>query len=112
MARLTSRFIVDFLIRKAQTDGGFACILSKGDANSGGILVQCLDRGQTTIFLERRTDFDGKISWNPSGPDQKSPENDRISYVERRKKNDPDLWLIELDIANAEQFIVENCQFS
>ncbi|MEO5586279.1 MAG: DUF1491 family protein, partial [Novosphingobium sp.] len=26
-------------------------------------------------------------------------------YLERRKYQDPDLWIVELDIANAERFI-------
>ena len=28
-------------------------------------------------------------------------------YIERRKSRDPDIWVIELDIPNAERFIVE-----
>ena len=58
MNRLTSRFMVDYLVRKANQDGGFACLLSSGDAMSGGILIQCLDRGNPPFFLEKRTDFE------------------------------------------------------
>ena len=106
MARLTSRFILDLLIRKAQADGGFAMILAKGDEHSGGILVQCCDRGRAGSFMERQFSGDSRYIWSPVGPSADSPESERVAYVEKRRKVDPDLWVIELDIANPEQFVV------
>lgn len=108
MDRLTSRFVVDFLIRKAAADGGFACFIAMGDAHSGGIMVQCCDRGIPTAYLERRFGMDGEILWNPVGPSAESSDEERRIYAEKRKRLDPDLWIIELDIANAEQFVVAN----
>jgi hypothetical protein len=38
---------------------------------------------------------------------QQDPENPREfgEYTDRRGRQDPDLWIIELDIAQAERFI-------
>ena len=43
--RLTSTMLVGALIRSAQAQGGNAMVLAKGDATSGAILIQTIDRG-------------------------------------------------------------------
>jgi len=43
----------------------------------------------------------------PCGP-QDDPQDTEISdYISRRKRADPDLWLVELDIAEGERFAAE-----
>lgn len=106
MSRLTSRFVIDLLLRKAQADGGFAMILAKGDEHSGSILVQCRDRGRVGPLLERRFSEGGGYIWDAVGADPQVPESEQQAYIEKRRKQDPDLWVVELDIANAEQFVV------
>lgn len=105
MTRLTSRLWIDSLIRAVQAEGGFAMILAKGDAHGGGILVQCCDRGVAGPLFERRYQIDGQHLWDHVGPTPESPTEERQKYLERRRQIDPDLWVIELDIANSEQFI-------
>lgn len=104
--RLKSRFLVDLLIRRAETAGGFATVLAKGDESSGIILVQCADRGTPGPLLERRFAANGAYVWEavgPTGEDGESYEN----YRERRRKADPDLWIVELDIADAPRLVAE-----
>ncbi len=107
MARLTSRFLVDLLIRRADAAGGFATVLVQGDDHAGAILVQCRDRGLVGPLLERRFLSAGHYLWEAVGPDSEQDPTDRDAYVERRKSADPDLWVIELDIANAPQLVAE-----
>ena len=104
--RLKSRFLVDLLIRRAETAGGFATVLAKGDDTSGIILVQCADRGAPGPLLERRFAANGAYVWEavgPTGDDGESREN----YRERRRTADPDLWIVELDIADAPRLVAE-----
>jgi hypothetical protein len=105
--RLKSRFLVDLLLRRTESAGGFAAVLAKGDENSGIILVQCTERGQPGPLLERRFCADGTWMWEAVGPADSKDGESRKNYQDRRRKADPDLWLIELDIADAPQLVAE-----
>ena len=105
--RLKSRFLVDLLLRRTEAAGGFATVLAKGDENSGIILVQCSDRGELGPLLERRFSATGQYIWEAVGPAGAKDGESRAAYQERRRKADPDLWLIELDIADAPQLVAE-----
>lgn len=107
MTRLKSRFLVDLLIRRAEAAGGFAAILAKGDDNSGVILVQCSDRGEPGPLIERRFAMNGTYIWEAVGPDDPKDGESRENYRQRRRSADPDLWIVELDIADAPQLVAE-----
>ena len=107
MTRLKSRFLVDLLLRETESAGGFAAILVKGDDTSGVILVQCAERGVPGPLLERRFSPDGRYVWEPLGPDDAKDDESRANYRERRRKADPDLWIVELDIADAPRLVAE-----
>lgn len=107
MARLTSRFLVDLLLRRTEAAGGFAAILAKGDETSGVILIQCSDRGVAGSLLERRFSAGGDYIWEAVGPDASEDDESRANYRMRRQKADPDLWIIELDIADAPRLVAE-----
>ena len=107
MTRLKSRFLVDLLMRRTEAAGGFAAVLTKGDDTSGVILVQCSDRGESGPLLERRFSIDGTYIWESVGPDDPKDGESRENYRERRRKGDPDLWIIELDIADAPRLVAE-----
>jgi len=107
MSRLKSRFLVDLLLRRTEAAGGFATILASGDETSGIILVQCSERGQAGPLLERRFSATGPHIWEPVGPDDPKDGESRANYQDRRRKADPDLWIIELDIADAPRLVAE-----
>ena len=107
MTRLKSRFLVDLLLRRTEAAGGFAAVLAKGDDTSGVILVQCSDRGEPGPLLERRFSMDGTYIWESVGPDGATDGESRENYRERRRKADPDLWIVELDIADAPRLVAE-----
>lgn len=98
---------VDALSRRVTAAGGFATVLARGDDGAGAILLICTDRGAFGKLLERTVDLDGQYRWTPCGPQDVESGEKRDSYIQRRRKSDPDLWLIELDIADAERFAAE-----
>jgi hypothetical protein len=104
--RLTSRMTVDALLRRVSAAGGFGTVLARGDAQAGAIVLVCAARGRTTALLERTVAPSGDYRWTPCGPE---PDDSAAlaAYLERRRARDPDLWLIELDIADAERFAAE-----
>jgi hypothetical protein len=99
--------LVSAMIRRVQSAGGFATVLQRGDDQAGAIWVECADRGQTQLLLERTTGLEGQDQWRiaDSHPDA---EPDRYrEKMDRRRRSDPDLWIIELDIADAARFAAE-----
>ena len=106
-ARLTARMTVDALMRRVAAEGGFATVLARGDDMAGAILLLCSERGEAKALLERTLDPAGDYHWTPCGPQDVESGAIRDSYIQRRRASDPDLWLIELDIADAERFAAE-----
>jgi len=106
MARLTSSVLASALLRRAQDEGGFGAVLAKGDPTAGAIAVILAEKGRKACFLERLLLPDGSYSWQSSRQDIEN-EEDFNAFLQRRRTSDPDLWILELDIASAERFAAE-----
>ena len=106
-ARLTSAMLVGALRRRVNAAGGFATILVKGDEISGVILVQTLEKGRESGLFERVSNFAGVYALMRCGPSPEEGPDALADYVARRRRSDPDLWIIELDIPEAERFAAE-----
>jgi len=106
-ARLTSAMLVGALLRRVSAAGGFATVLVKGDATSGMILVQAVEKGREIGLFERVSNFAGGYALMRCGPAPEEGAESLAQYVARRRKSDPDLWIIELDIAEAERFAAQ-----
>lgn len=104
--RLASSVLVSALLRRAQDEGGFGAVVAKGDPTAGAIAVILAERGRRTCLLERLLQPDGRYSWEASGQGQED-DRDFQALLDRRRKYDPDLWIVELDIASAERFAAE-----
>lgn len=106
-ARPTSRLLVQALIRATQAEGGFAAVLHSGDDGAGAILIQCIGRADGNLpasrLYERQPDFSLGYSLAPLATQSWGDEAELAQYIERRRRSDPDLWVIELDSANAER---------
>ena len=103
--RLTSQVLVSSLLRRAEAQGGFGAVLAKGDATAGAILVILAQRGVRIALLERLLQPDGAYAWQETGGTK--GEDEFRAMLERRRRIDPDLWLLELDVASAERFAAE-----
>lgn len=105
--RLPAKLEVAALIRSVQVDGGFASVLHKGDPDRGAISLLVAERGQPRAMLERRMASDFTYRWNeepsPTGEDGAG----WLAWVEGKSRIDPDCWVIELDVADAQRFIAE-----
>lgn len=86
-------------------------VLSKGDAMGGMVLALTLNRGAEPRFWERGIGPDGKATVIETGP-RDSAEEAATEYWRRRVSRDPDLWVIELDVPEAERFVAETISTS
>ena len=110
--RLPSGLEASAIIRRAQTQGDFATVLRKGDADRGALLLVISRRGRHVTCLERQLGMDGRDLWNAVGPSESDSSADLAEFLARRTRFDADLWLIELDIAHPERFIAETTSTS
>ena len=80
-------------------------VLQKGERDAGTILVLTTQNGRNTRLWERMPQLDGsrKFSCTREQDDENPREIDE--YVGKRRRSDPDCWVIELDIENAERFV-------
>lgn len=106
-ARLPSKLLIGALIARVQQAGGFAAILVRGEDQTGTILVQTMDKGRFSGLYERMLDLDGTARLVRCGPDDDAEPTALSAYVDRRRQRDPDLWVVELDIVDAERFAAE-----
>ena len=106
-ARLQSSVMVGALKRLAESQGGFAAVLRRGDSQAGAIVVMLAEKGVKLRILERSLQSDGRYAWQDVGKQAVENEEQTERFLERRRKFDPDLWIIELDIASVERFAAE-----
>jgi hypothetical protein len=106
MARLASAVRASALLRRAEQSGGFGVVLAKGEETAGAIAVILAEKGRKACFLERLLQVNGSYAWQSTRQDLEN-QQDFNSFLERRRKSDPDLWILELDIASVERFAAE-----
>jgi len=98
--------LVSALLRRAEAEGGFGAVLARGDPTAGAVAVILAEKGRKACFLERLLQPSGRYSWEES---RQAVENEMEfeKFLARRRNVDPDMWILELDIASAERFAAE-----
>jgi len=105
--RLPAHVEAGAILRRVEADGGFGTVLRKGDPDRGTLILLLYRRGEFHGTLERELTADFTYRWAHRTPPE-GPSSARIDQiVASRERFDPDLWLIELDIAEPERFIAE-----
>jgi hypothetical protein len=100
--RLPTGVLISALLRRANEAGGFAAVLAKGDPHAGAVLVVTSERGGPERLYERGLGGDGRPALIDS-----TPAEDLDNYWRRRRSRDPDLWVVALDIADAQRLAAE-----
>ena len=101
LPRLASRLRVDALFRRVSAAGGFAAVLAHGDDEAGAIAVVTRDAGEETLRAAV-LGAGGRYEFAELARGDAVP-----AWIERARRRDPDLWVIELDIPQAGQFVDE-----
>jgi hypothetical protein len=104
-SRIPAHLEVSGLIRAVEAAGGFAAVLATGERDAGTILVVCYDREGCSAAYERMPQPDGTRLWTLSKRQDPGNPQEFSEYYSRRHDQDRDLWVVELDIPNAERFI-------
>jgi hypothetical protein len=103
--RLPAHLEVSGLIRQTQSAGGFAAVLAKGESEAGTILIVLTENGRNARVYERMPQLDGTRKWHSAKQQNLDNKEEFQEYLDRRKYQDPDVWIVELDIADGERLI-------
>ena len=103
--RLPAHLEVSSLIRLAESNGGFAMVLSKGERDAGTILIVTMFRGDEAKLYERMPQLDGTRPFVCTKIQDTEESKEFDDYIARRRSQDPDIWVLEVDIEDAERFI-------
>ena len=97
---------VGALIRRAENGGAFAAVVRKGDPRAGAVLVKVLARKEGAARLyASAVRGEGESVWMQ--PVASLSEADLDAYVERARRFDPDIWVVEIDDAEGRHFLTE-----
>lgn len=98
-ARLKSQVIVQSAIRRASMRGTVATVARRGDPDAGAIYVKVnLGREAGCTVLAPSRDYDRERTfWRRATGDAPVPEPDADAYLERERRTDPDLWVLEIE---------------
>ncbi len=80
-------------------------VLAKGEPEAGTIMVILIDRSEPSRALERMPHADGRRVWTVTRTADPADPRAFDHWLERRRLQDPDLWIVELDIPKGERFV-------
>ena len=92
--------LVPALVRMVNGAGGFATVIARGSEWGGALLL--LHRfGRDIVAYEKMPSLDGTPLWRTAA----SGEEKVAEFAARQQRFDPDLWILELDIADPARFV-------
>lgn len=98
-ARLKTRVMIQSAVRRASMRGVAATVARRGDPDAGLIYVK-VNRGNDvgcTVLAPTRDWDTGALGWRIVTGDNPVPEHDADTLIERERKVDPDLWVLEIE---------------
>ena len=110
--RLPAKLEATALMRQVQSNGGFSTIIKHGDDDSGVLILLVAERGMPRALVERQMGADFQHNWAVSAIGDGTDSKKFREIIENRTRFDPDCWIIELDVADAERFIAETIRSS
>ena len=99
--RLASAVRVSALLRRVAAAGGFGAVLARGDSTAGSIAAVLRDDGGERLVAPVLA-MAGGYDWVEMAAGAAIP-----AWIERARRRDPDLWVVELDIPDAARFVAE-----
>lgn len=94
---LTTDMRASALLRFCQTQMIGAYVICKGDPDAGALIIKQAHLDGTARIFTRQFGQSGQMEWVCVSGDDAMAETDADIYLQRRKQNDPDLWIIEIE---------------
>jgi hypothetical protein len=102
--RLKSEIRVSAILRRAHAAGDFAVVVRRGDPDAGAIAVKVyLGDRKARLFVQTRDDAGSPVWREPL--EGIAPEDDVDVYLDKEKRFDTDLWIIEIEDKEGRAFL-------
>ena len=96
-ARLSSRLMVQALVRRCYVAEMPAVVVRKGDEERGALMLKVNNfNAGCTVWTQTRT-MDGDPAWMRGSGGDRVPEQTADAYIDRQVQRDPDLWVVEIE---------------
>ena len=103
--RLPAHLEVAAIIRMIEAEGGFATLIARGERDAGTILLLTIERDESATLYERMPQLDGTRPYVAAKRENPENTSEMDEYIARRRHQDPDIWVIEANVADAERFV-------
>lgn len=96
---MTPRLKTSIWVQATLRAGVNGVVVQKGDPDAGGVLVVLRGRLGLAVF-SRIAGPDGEPAWLRAVGTEPLAEAEADAYVARQTGRDPDLWVIEMEVAD------------
>jgi hypothetical protein len=96
-ARLKTALWIKALVRRCDLAAIAVAVTSRGDRDSGAILLKLNAGGEGCSVLTQTRGPDGELLWMRATGPAPVAEPDADSYIARQRRRDPDLWVVEIE---------------
>jgi hypothetical protein len=104
--RLKAGIFVRALIRRVEVAGAQAYVVQKGSEEAGAVVLKVSRLDGTCTILNQATAGEGERVWaRPLGDN--CDEAKATAYLDKQRKFDPDLWIIEIEDRAGRAFVDE-----
>ncbi|WP_242390516.1 DUF1491 family protein [Pararhodospirillum photometricum] len=98
--RLRTQITVQALTRRCHAEGRPAFVLKRGDPDAGALFLKLNGLGQGFVVLAPVRDGTGQPAWLKATGPEPVDESVASAYLERQRRIDPDLWILEIEDAS------------
>ena len=106
MSVLKTKFWVDALVRRAETGFASAYVIRRGDEDAGAVLVKVVAADKLARLYVPARDEEGERVWHMFRK-AAVPESEADAYCDKRREDDPDLWVVEIEDREGRHFLTE-----
>lgn len=107
LPRLTTRLWVSALVRRCNVQGVSATVIRHGYDEAGSVLLLARRRDGMCKLFGATLQGDGQRAWLPLTGREAAAEADANVLIEKQKRFDPDLWVVEIETDTPQEFIDE-----